>query len=480
MPKSLKGKTIKGIIWSAIGKISINGSNFIVGIILARILTPEDFGITGLVLIFVAISRVFVEGGFSKALVQNQTNSIIDYSTIFFTNICVAIFIYCILFVAAPFIANFYNLPILTNVTRVSALGIIFSAFNVVQRSRMTIKVDFKTQNLIVFSAAILSSLISIFMAYKGFGVWALVFKGVLLSFFSAILYWIIGNWRPIWTFSLKSFNHFFRYSMKIMFGDIINIIYQDFILIVIGKIYGSQILGFYTRAKTFGDSSSINMSQIIQNVSFPILSNLQTNTDSFRKAVRKFIRFSVFISMPISILFLIYAKEIVIVLLTKKWIMAAPLLQILSLIGLFYPLIFINQNILNTRGSSKLYLYSEIVKLLLVIIALIFTFKYSVDIMLYGQLIAISLTYFIYTVFSNKLLSYGFLSQFKDILSIVLLSAIMAFVCYITRRLFTSDFLRLLIGSITGLIIYLGGALLFKFEEVYDFKRILNERLIK
>lgn len=477
--KSKKG-VASGIFWSTFGKFSINGSNFIVGIILARILTPEDFGITGLILLFVALSRILVEGGFSKALIQNQKNSIIDYSTVFFSNLGVSIILYLILFFTAPIIANFYELPALINITRVSALGIVFLAFTVVPRAQMTIKVDFKTQNLITLIAVALSSVISIVMAYSGFGVWSLVFKAILRTFFAAIFFWIISNWKPILAFSRNSFQNFFRYSIKIMLGDLINIVYHDFLILVIGKIYGSQALGYYTRARSFGDSSSTNMSQIVQLVSFPILSSLNMNEHSFVKSVKKFIRISTFISFPIAAIFFVFSYEIVVILLTSKWIESVPLLRILSLIGFIYPLILMNQNIINTKGNSNFYLIAEIIKISLVILGILFTYKYSIKTMIMGQLIAMSITYIVYTVFSYRLTKYGLFSQLKDVLPVFILTLSMMIPLYPVVVFVENIYLRLSVGLVVSAVLYIGGAFLFRFSEISDVRSLLAKKVTK
>lgn len=477
MASPLKSKTISGLVWSSIGKVTINGSNFLVGIILARLLDPKDFGLIGLIIILISISRIFVEGGFSKALIQNQVNTNNDYSTIFYANLGVALFLYAILFLTAPYIANFYEIPILKTITRANALGILFLAFTIVHRTQMSIKVDFKTQTKITFVAVVLSSIIGIYMAYNGFGVWSLVFKNVLQTFFAAILFWVINPWRPALYFSKNSFSKFTKYSSKIMLADALNIFYRDFILLVIGKVYGSTSLGYYTKAREFGDSSAVNLSQIIQLVSFPVLSQLTHDKMAFSKVASKFIRMSVFITYPISALLLIYAEEIIIILLTEKWIDSAILLKLLSVIGLLYPLIHINQNIINTLGKSKLYLIAEFIKVALVLTALIFTYKYTLTIMLVGQFFALFITFLVYTFFSYRMLKFGFIIQMKEIMPIIILTIFMGVLCFVSKQLIPNHFLQVFVGVVIATSSYLGLAIFFGYSEINEFRNLIKTK---
>lgn len=477
MTKSIKRRTVSGLIWSTFGKFSINGTNFIIGIILARLLSPEDFGITGIILILIAVSRVFVEGGFSKALIQNQNNTELEYSTVFYTNLFVSVILYSILFLSAPYIAKFYESPILKDVTRVSALAIIFVAFSIVPRAQLTIKIDFKTQNLITLFAVVLSGAVGIFLAYRGFGVWALVYMSILRTLIVSIILTLYIRWIPSLNYSNKLVKRFFGYSAKILLGDIINIIYHDFLIIVVGKIYGANILGYYTRAKTFGDSSSLNMSQIIQSVSFPILCSLQDNRITFINAARKFLRLSVFITLPVSSLFYIFAEEIIIILLTEKWLFSVSLLKIMALISLFYPIIHINQSLLNANGNSKLYLYSEISKIAMVLVAISLTYKYSIETMIWGQLVAIFFTYLFSSILSWNAVGYGLIEQVKDILPILTANFFTGLSVFFMSELFDLYMYKVVIGTILYLFIYLLIALSFRFDELNELKRILSKK---
>jgi O-antigen/teichoic acid export membrane protein len=270
-----------------------------------------------------------------------------------------------------------------------------------------------------------------------------------------AIIFWRISNWKPSFVFSIKSFKYFTSYSLKLLGADLINVFYQNIIIFIIGKLYGSSSLGFYTRAKAFGDTSSLHASQIIQGVSFPVLSNLKSTTETFKNAVIKFFRLSAFITFPVTMGLFVLSKEVVIVLLTSKWLPTVPLIQVICLVGFFYPLTLISQNVINVLGNSKLYLRIEVFKIALVILNIFITYSYGLKIMILGQAIAIFITYLVYTFFLKRLIDYGLWSQIKSISLIFLLSLTMALIIWFCKSFFYNDIVKLVFGLFIGCGLY-------------------------
>ena len=270
---SLKQKTLSGVLWSCVERFSVQGIQFVIMVIMARILLPSDYGMIGMLAIFIAIAQTLIDSGFSNALIQKKDRSEIDYSTVFYFNIAVGIVLYFILFFSSPLIARFYNTPELTGLTRVLALNLFINSLAVVQRAILSIKIDFKTQAKASFSAAIISGIVGIVMAYTGFGVWSLAVQTVLNAFVNTVLLWIFSKWIPLKVFSFESFKKLFTFGSKLLASGLLDTIYRNIYTIVIGKKFASTDLGYFTRADQFAQFPSSNLTGIIQRVTFPVLS---------------------------------------------------------------------------------------------------------------------------------------------------------------------------------------------------------------
>ncbi len=266
---SLKKKVVKGALWSATERYSSQGIQFIIGLILARLLTPDDFGLVGLLAIFISLSQAFVLSGFGAALVQKKNRDELDYSTTFYYNLAAALIFYCILFFAAPYIADFYDEIILVNLTRVIGLTIVIEAFAVVQRAKFTIAVDFKSQSKASLTSSFFAGGISIYMAYTGFGVWALVANSLFRGFINVLLLWIIDKWLPRDGFSYTRFKRLFSFGSKLLFAGLMHSIAQNISKLFIGKVFSTQTLGYYTRANQFALFPSVNMEGILGKSNF-------------------------------------------------------------------------------------------------------------------------------------------------------------------------------------------------------------------
>jgi teichuronic acid exporter len=469
LAKSLKQKTTKALLWSSVERFSAKGLQFIVGIILARLLLPSDYGLIGMITIFLAISQTFVDSGFSNALIQKKDRNETDYSTVFFFNIGVGLFSYMILFFCAPLIANFFNSPELTSLTRVIGINVFITSLTVVQVAKLTISLDFKTQVKASFPSIIIGGTVGIIMAYKGYGVWALVIQSLVISGLNTLFLWLFSKWIPKAVFSKTSFKQLFSFGSKLLVTGLLNTIFINIYLIVIGKLFSAKQLGFYTRALQLQKFPSENITGIMQRVSFPVLSSLQDDNKKLETTFRLFIRLSVFVIFPLMIGLAVVSEPLIRLILTDKWMPVVPLLQLLCIVGMLYPLHAINLNILYVKGRSDLVLKLEVIKKILISIAILVTFSFGVKALVIGQIFTSIFAFFINTYYSGKMVNYSTWKQIKDIIPIVLIALFMALGVWMTMLIFDKDALKLLIGIVTGFILYIFFAKIGNFMELKE-----------
>lgn len=456
MSESLKHKTLRGTLWSSIERFSVQGVMFVVMIIMARILTPEDYGLVGMLTIFIAISQSLIDSGFSQALIRKQDRSEIDNSTVFYFNIAVGVILYLILFFSAPLIAKFYNEPILVPLTRVISLSILINSFVVVQRALLTVNIDFKTQAKASFSAAIASGIVGITMAYTGWGVWAIVWYQITNLAVNVGLLWIFSKWRPQLVYSWQSFKELFFFGSKLAASGILDTLYNNIFLIVIGKIFKASDLGYYTRAQQFAAFPSSNLTGIIQRVTFPVLCTIQEDDERLQFVYRRFLRLSAFLIFPLMIGLAAVAKPLVLLLLKEQWEFAATLLSIICLSMMWYPIHSINLNLLQVKGRSDLFLKLEIVKKCVGIVILCGTIPLGIVAMCWGTVLSSLISLIINTHYTGKLIQVGFLKQMKDLTPSLLYSFSMGAIVLGAIQFVKGDALQLTIGIILGIIYFI------------------------
>ena len=414
MSESLKRKTVKGVLWSSLDRFSTAGVNFVIGLIIARLLSPKEYGIIAMLAIFMAISQSIIDSGFSNALVRKLDRSEIDYSTSFYFNVVIGLLIYVLLFFSAPYIAQFYNTPELENITKVVGITLIFNSCTIVQQAILTIKIDFKTQMQISLISAILSGFIGIIMAIKNYGVWALVGQMLSVAFFRTVLLWLIVKWRPRTGFSRRSFKNLFSYGSKLLIAGIMETIYRNLYTIIIGKFFQSSILGLYSRGEQIALYPSSNITGVIQRVTFPILSQIQNDKIQLQNAFQQIIKIICFIVFPVMMLLIVIAKPLVYIVLTEKWIDCVPIIQILSISFMWYPVHMLNLNVLQIAGRSDLFLKIEIIKKIIGIILLFITIPFGIIIMCWGRVWYCFIELFINMYYSNKIIGFTYFQQLK------------------------------------------------------------------
>ena len=447
-------------------------------IIMARILTPADYGLVGMLAIFIAVSQSLIDSGFSQALIRKQDRSEIDNSTVFYFNIGVGIVLYLILFFASPLIASFYNEPLLIPITRVVGLSLVFNSLAVVQRALLTINLDFKTQAKASFVGAVISGAIGISMAYTDFGVWAIVWQQISNLAIVTILLWILSHWKPIWAYSWKSFRELFGFGSKLLASGLLDTVFRNLYLIVIGKFFKASDLGYYTRAQQFTDFASSNVTGIFQRVTYPVLCTIQNDNTRLSDVYRRLLKTSAFIIFPLMMGLAAVAKPMVVCFLTKKWLFSAVLIQVLCFAQMWYPVHAINLNLLQVKGRSDLFLKLEIIKKIITVIILCLTLPFGLISMCLGMIASSIISLIINTYYTDKLISLGFFKQMKDLLPTLILSLVTGFVVNLTVTYFPmNSWITLTVGVVEGILLYSGLAKIFKFSEFSELISIIQRK---
>ncbi|GAB1452025.1 lipopolysaccharide biosynthesis protein [Draconibacterium sp.] len=477
---TLKSKTAKGIAWSAIGTFSSQGISFVIGVILARILTPSDYGLIGMLAIFFAFSNLIVESGFSNALIQKIDRTESDYSTIFYFNLVVSGFVYLILFFTAPLISTFYNTPELTLLTRILSLNILIGSFAIVQQARLKILLDFKTPALITMISVAISGMFGVVMAYRGFGVWALVAQSLSAVTIRTILLFYFNKWYPKKIFSITSLKQLFGFSSKLLIAGLVATTVNNLYSILIGKLFTPKDVGFYTRARQFPELLSNAVTSILQGVTYPILASLQNERERMVSVYGRLMRVTVFFVIPLLTLFAILAEPFIRFLLTEKWMPIVPLIQWLCFARMITPISALNMNILNAIGRSDLFLKVDLTKVPIALITIAVTVPMGINIVVIGNFFTSFVAFFINAYFPGKLFGFGPFRQIKEMLPVIFATLLMSVIVIALTRIIPGDLFKLIGGVVIGIATYLGAAYLLKIEELKELNAMALQFLVK
>ena len=472
---SLKEKTVKGIVWSAVDRFSAQGIQFVFSILIARLLVPEDYGVIAMLNIFLAVSQTFIDSGFGTALIRKIDRTETDFSTVFYFNIAVAVFFYLALFFSAQAIANFYNTPLLVPVTRVTAINLVVGSLSGIHNAKLSIAIDFKSRAKISIVSAILTGTVGLWMAYLGYGVWALVVQTVFAGIIRTIMLWIIVKWYPKLVFSWQSFKEMFSFGSKLLASGLLDTIYNNIYPLVIGKIFSPSTLGVYAKAKSLADFPSANITGVFQNVTFPVLSSIQNEEDRLSDAYKRFLRISAFVIFPLMLGLSSVADPFIRLALTDKWEGAIYLLQILCFALMWYPIHAINLNILSVKGRSDYFLKLEMIKKVQGVFILCITVPMGIVAMCYGQVISSMISLIWNTHYTKKLIGYGYWAQMKDLMPIFIHSFVMWVLVLLVVHFMPTLWLKLIVGVLSGMVYYIAGAFLMKFPEVDEILKILK-----
>lgn len=477
MPSELKQKATKGFLWNSIENFSNQGISFLFTIILARILVPSDYGIVAMMSIFFSIAQTIVNCGFSTALIRKKDRTDEDMNTCFYFNIIVSLICYFLLFLTSPYIVNFYNQPILESLVKVAGIEVIINSFSLIQTTIFTIKIDFKTTAKITLASNILAGAWAIGLAYKGYGVWALVWKEIISSIVRMFLLWFASSWRPRWVFSWDSFHYLFGFGSKLSASYLIGTIYENIYPLVIGKFYSSAQLGNYSRALGWAQLPSSNVTSIIQRVTFPILSEMQDDDERLQINYRRLLRTSVFIIFPIMIGLAAIASPLIQLVLTPKWNGCIIYLQIICFALMWYPIHAINLNLLQVKGRSDLFLRLEIIKKIIGVAIMCVTIPLGITAMCVGMIVSSIFALAVNTYYTGKLIRVGFIMQMKDVFPVFVNSLIMGIAINLSITIFHGDFIKLLFGFIIGVILYFLGALIMTKHELQEVINVIKKK---
>jgi teichuronic acid exporter len=476
---NLKKRAYSGILWSAVELLSFQAVSFLIGLIVARILAPADYGLIGMIAIFIALGQSVVESGFNSALIQKKEASEEDYSTAFYFFIVVGIVMCLSLFVAADPIARFYNEPRLRLITQVMSLNFVFVSIGLIQRSMLMKDLDFKSLAKVSFISGLISGVVGLVIAYRGGGVWALAMEIIIKNVLDAALLCALRRWKPTTGFSFPHFKELYRFGYSIFLSGMINTFFRNIFCLIIGKQYTSSELGYYTRADQFQRAPSNMILNIIRRVSFPVFSQLQDDPAELRAGYRKTMRLTMFCVVPFMFMMILTARSFVIVALTEKWLPCVPYLELLSLTGIFYSIYSINISVVNAKGRGHLYMFLNTLDKALIILFIFLTVKKSVMIMIYGQIAAAGLSYFVVATSIKRILRLGIVEQAKNIAPAVLLSGVMLAVGSLAGRLVNEGIERLALTSVTGAVVYFLLCYLFGVDELFEAWRLLKEKIL-
>lgn len=472
----IKQKTVNGVIWSAIERFSVQIVQFFVQIIIARLLFPSDYGLISMLAIFMALAQTFTDGGFSNALIQKKDRNETDYSTVFYFNITVGIFLALIFFFSSTLISDFYNIAKLKLVIQVMSINLIILSFQVVQKAILTINIDFKTQAKASLIGVCVGAVVGIVLAYKGYGVWALVFQFTTINIIQTALFWYFEPWRPKKVFSKQSFKKLFNFGSKILSANLLHTIYLNLYTLVIGKQFSATTLGYYSRADQFAQFPSSNLTGIIWRVSYPIMSSIQDDNQRLKNVYRKYIRLSAFIIFPLMLGLAAMAEPFIIIVLTEKWKGVVPILQILCIYYMFYPLNAINQNLMQVKGRSDMFFKLEIVKKIIGIVLLFISLPFGIYYVCLSLIVYAAINLMLNTYFASKLIEFKITDQIKDLLKIFALSALMGVAVYSLNYLETNLIIKLVLGVILGVAIYISIAYLTKMQEMKELLSLIKK----
>lgn len=478
MPSELKEKVVKAALWSFLEAVGLRGVQFVVGIILARLLLPAQFGLIGMLMVFMAVAQSFLDSGFGAALIQKQDVTEEDTSSIFYFNLLVGIIAAGGLCLIAPGVAAFYEQPILTPLLRVMSLVLVINAFSLVQSVLLTKEIDFKTQTKVSLIASLMSGVIGIVMAYRGYGVWSLAVQQISSAAFRTALLWVLSPWRPAWLFSLRSLRGMFRFGSKLLCSGLLNTVFDNIYLIVIGKLFSPADLGFFTRADSLQKLPSTTLSGVVARVTFPIFATIQDDPERMKRGMKKALSMMVLVNFPMMIGLAVVAKPLVLVLLTEKWAPCIPYLQLLCVVGLMYPLHLINLNALQALGRSDLFLRLEIAKKMLIAVSIAMTWQWGITAMIAGQIITSLASCFMNAHYNKALVNYSFLDQVCGIWPYLACSVLMGGIILLVGCIHFSSSILLLVSQVTiGGAIYL---LLCHMFKIAAYRELLGIILTK
>lgn len=473
-------KVFSNLVWRFLERTGAQAVSLIVSIVLARILSPSDYGTIALITVFINILNVFVDSGLGSALIQKKDADNIDFSTVFYTNVVFCVVLYAVMFFASPLIAKFYNRPELTSLVRVLSITILISGVKNIQQSYVSRTLQFRKFFFATLVGTIIAAVLGIWMAYHGAGVWALVTQQLTNLTIDTIILWITVKWRPDFVFSFQRLKGLFSYGWKLLVSALLDTVYNNLRNLIIGKKYSSEDLAFYTKGELFPKTIVSNINNAIDSVLLPAMSAEQDDKIRVKQMTRRAIKTSTFCIAPLMMGLAACAENIVKLLLTDKWLFCVPFLRIFCITYMFFPIHTANLNAIKAVGRSDLFLKLEIIKKIVGFIILLSTMWFGVMVIAYSMLLASLLSQIINSWPNKKLLDYGYLEQLKDILPGILLAVAMGIAVYFVKFVPVVYWLQLIIQIVLGAVIYVTGAKIFHLEAFSYLTEIFKAKFVK
>ncbi len=471
---------INGLFWRLLERFGAQGVSFVVSIILARLLDPELYGTIALVTVFTTIMQVFIDSGLGTALIQKKDADSKDFSTVFYFNIIMCLVLYGVMFISAPLIAGFYELPELVPIVRVLSLSLIISGVKNIQQSYVSRNMLFKRFFYSTIGSNVISAIVGIAMAYMGYGVWALVGHTLANNVVSTLILWLTVRWRPTLEFSFDRLKGLFSYGWKLLVSALLDTIYRDLRSLLIGKFYTSADLAYYDRGHYIPNLAVTNINTSIDSVLLPAMASEQDNKDRVKAMTRRAIKTSTYIIMPMMVGLAMCAEPLITLLLTEKWLPSVFFLRIFCITYAFYPIHTANLNAIKAMGRSDLFLKLEVIKKVVGLIALFSTIFVSVRAMAYSMLVTSFTSQIINSWPNKKLLNYSYIEQIKDMLPQILLSCFMGVCVFCVSFIGLNDILTLVLQVILGVVIYVACSFIFKLESFNYLLSVLKKYIKK
>lgn len=477
---NLKSKTIKGAGWSAADAILGQGVSFLIGLILARLLSPEEYGLIGIVMIFVTVLNGVVDSGFSTAVIRKQDANDDDYNTMFYTNMLFSIILYACLSLSSPLIAKFFERNELIQLVPAMGLILIINALSLTQQTILTKRIDFKTKTKASLLSSLTSGIIGIICAYSGFGVWSLVIQKLLQQSLYTCSLWIFNRWWPSFCFSKNSFHYMWGFGWKLLLSGLLDRIWQQIYQLVVGKFYNPATLGQYTRARDYANIFSSNLTMIVQRVSYPALAGIQDDEERMVAAYRKVIKVTMFVTSICMLFIGAVSEPLIVCLIGEKWLEAATYLPLICISMSLYPLHAINLNMLQVLGRSDLFLYLEIIKKIIAILPIGLGIFVGIKAMLLGSIVTGIISYFLNSYYTGKKLHYSSWMQLNDIKHSYFIALIIAVGIYFLKSLPMSYFAILPLQILSGMTIFFVICEATKPSEYQEIKTIVTKAIQK
>ncbi len=475
MAEKLKEQAKKAVYWSAITNISNQGMQFVIGIILARLLSPEDFGIIALPTIFLAIAQCFIDSGFSSALVRKPDLKEEDLSTAFYFNIIVGVFFYTLLFFLSPLIAEFYETPILSEILRVTALSTLLGPLQSVHFAQFSRNMDFKTPAKISVTCKLTTGFIGVGLAYLGWGIWALVFQGVVSQLLSLTLVWVFSSWRPKTGWSNESFKYLFGFGSKLLTSSVLDTLYNNIIPTFLGKFCSPRDLGLFNRGYGYASLPYNQMNGMISPIAYPMFCKLASETDRLYKYFSRLIRLVIYILAPINILMIVIARPLVLTLITDKWEDCIIVVQIMAFSVIFWPIQSLNMSLFSAIGRSDMVLKSNVVVKILGLSTLLASLPFGLVVICASGIFRSILNISWVAYYAGKVTKFGLLEQWKEISKPLSLAMFTGAVTYLILMFVPDNIMQIILGSVLFGLIYISLSLVLKLDEFIDILYLLH-----